>query len=395
MSYQRPFVFAAACMGMLMFGVSLLVIGPMLPGIAERFALDGTARGALVSLLPFGLLAGSLIFGPVVDRFGYRPLLMASAVLVVGGLEALAFAPTVGGVRAAVFAIGLGGGLLNGGTNALVADISSGERGAQLSLLGVFFGVGALGMPVLLGALQGVPAELVLSRLGIVLLAPVLYFAMIAFPPPKHAQGFPLAQGARLLRDGGLLLIAFTLALQSGVEGVVNNWTTTYLQEARGASSSAALWSLSAYVAGMTLARLALASALRRLPGRRAILLGIGVATVGILLLAALPGTSGRAAALVLVGAGLAVGFPVFIGYVADLFPALTGTALSVVLTIALPGNMALNYLMGVLSDVAGPAMMPAFLAACLVAEFALAWVALRVYQRRVGAAAAPAPPTA
>jgi fucose permease len=385
-TYQKPFVFAAACLGMLIFGVSLLVIGPMLPGIAARFALDGAASGALVSLLPFGLLGGSLVFGPLVDRFGYRSLLTASAVLVVAGLELLAFAPSVGVVRGAVFAIGVGGGQLNGGTNALVADISAGERGAKLSLLGVFFGIGALGMPTLMGALHEVPAELVLSRLGFVLLASVLYFALIAFPPPKHAQGFPLAQGARLLRDGTLLLIALTLALQSGVEGVVNNWTTTYLQGARERAPAAALMALSAYVAGMTVARLALASLLRRVSGGRALLLGLALAIGGVAALAAVSGDAGAAAALALVGAGLAVGFPVLMGYVADLFPTLTGTALSVVLAIALPGNMALNYAMGVLADTAGPRALPGFLAACLAIEGALAVVALRAYRRRAGA---------
>ena len=53
-----------------------------------------------------------------------------------------------------MFFIGFGGGIINGGTNALVADISAENKGANLSLLGVFFGIGALGMPLLLGVLS-------------------------------------------------------------------------------------------------------------------------------------------------------------------------------------------------------------------------------------------------
>ena len=49
---------------------------------------------------------------------------------------------------------GVSGGIINGGTNAVVSDISEGHKGADLSLLGVFFGLGALGMPLVLGALQ-------------------------------------------------------------------------------------------------------------------------------------------------------------------------------------------------------------------------------------------------
>ena len=38
-----------------------------------------------------------------------------------------------------MFLFGLGGGAINGATSALVSDISEKEKGANLSLLGVFF----------------------------------------------------------------------------------------------------------------------------------------------------------------------------------------------------------------------------------------------------------------
>lgn len=387
MTYRKPLVFAAACLGMLMFGVSLLSVGSLLPSITSRFGLDGIASGALVSMLPFGLLAGSLVFGPVVDRLGYRTPLAASAILVVAGLEAMAFAPTVSVLRLAILGVGFGGGILNGGTNALVADISAGERGAKLSLLGVFFGLGALGMPALLGTLRGVDQSAVLGGIGAALILPVLFIGVVSYPVPKHAQGFPIAEGAGLLRDGVLVAIALTLALQSGVEGVVNNWTTTYLQSSRTFAPADALLALTAYVGGMTLARLVLAAVLQRLPGGRVLVLGLVLTAAGVGIVAVATGAAAAAAGLALIGAGLSVGFPLLIGYVVDLFPAISGTAISVVLVIALPGNMALNYLMGVLSDRAGPGALPAYLGVCVALELVLALFALRAYRRRIAAA--------
>ena len=61
-----------------------------------------------------------------------------AALLVMLGLEGIAFASSISWVRLFIVVIGFGGGILNGGTNALVADISAGKRGANLSLLGVF-----------------------------------------------------------------------------------------------------------------------------------------------------------------------------------------------------------------------------------------------------------------
>ena len=150
--YRKNLVFAAACLGMLLFGIVFLSLGSVNNMLAERFKLDDAAIGTLTALLPFGILVGSLIFGPVVDRFGYRWMLVGASLIVGAALEGMAFASSKRLVQFCVFAIGFGGGMLNGATNALAADVSEGERGAKLSLLGVFFGIGALAMPSTLAA---------------------------------------------------------------------------------------------------------------------------------------------------------------------------------------------------------------------------------------------------
>src|SRR5215471_17556491 len=134
-------------MGMLLFGIVFLSLGSVNNMLAERFHLDDNSIGTLTFLLPFGILAGSLIFGPIVDRFGYKWMLVICALLVLAGLEGMAFAKERRLVQGFGLLIGFGGGVLNGATNALAADVSEGERSAKLSLLGVFFGLGALGMP--------------------------------------------------------------------------------------------------------------------------------------------------------------------------------------------------------------------------------------------------------
>jgi len=241
-------------------------------------------------------------------------------------------------------------------------------------------------MPVLLGALDGTPGSTILAAIGAVLLLPVLYFALITFPVPKQAQGMPITEGLGLLRDGTLIAIALTLALQSGIEGVVNNWSTTFLQRAHGISPRDALLALSAYVAGMTVARLALSAILRRLPGGRVLLTAIAVAGLGITVLATATGAAGATAGLAVVGVGLSVAFPLLIGYVADLHPTMSGTAFSIVFVIALPGNMAANYLVGVLSAWYGAEHLPLWLGTCLVLQLGLAVLALRAYERRTRA---------
>src|SRR4029079_18701690 len=178
--YRKNLVFAAACLGMLLFGIVFLSLGSVNNMLAERFGLDDVAIGTLTALLPFGILVGSLIFGPIVDRFGYRWMLVGAALIVGASLEGMAFARSQNLVQLCVFAIGFGGGILNGATNSLAADVSEGERGAKLSLLGVFFGIGALTMPSTLAALsRHLTLSTIVSGIGLVVLLPIIFFLLI------------------------------------------------------------------------------------------------------------------------------------------------------------------------------------------------------------------------
>ena len=220
--YNRNLVFAAACLGMLLFGIVFLSLGSAMNMLAERFQLDNNSIGTLTALLPFVILAGSLIFGPIVDRFGYRWMLIVCSLLVMAGLEGMAFGHREGHIQFFIFLIGLGGGVLNGATNALAADVSEGARGARLSLLGVFYGIGALGMPSTLAALsRHFSLAGIIAGIGVFVLVPVVYFLVIPFPPPKQqARSGTLSSGLALLRHPFFLLAGLALAIQSGMEGM-------------------------------------------------------------------------------------------------------------------------------------------------------------------------------
>src|SRR4051812_39431437 len=230
--YSKNHVFAAACLGMLLFGIVFLSLGSVNNMLAERFALNDRAIGTLTALLPMGILLGSLVFGPVVDRFGYRWMLVVASLIVGAALEGLAFAGSERLVQLYVFGIGFGGGILNGATNALAADVSEGKRGARLSLLGVFFGIGALAMPFTIATLSHRFAmSAIVAAIGALVLAPVVFCLLIQFPPPKlRSERLTVAGGIALLNDPFLLFACLALAIQSGLEGMSNDWMTRYFK---------------------------------------------------------------------------------------------------------------------------------------------------------------------
>jgi len=363
-AYNSKLVFMAACLGMLLFGIVLISLGSILPHLRDRFGLSDLSTGSLLTILPFGLLIGSLVFGPIVDRYGFKILLLASGLMIFLGLEGIVLTGNIAILRIAVFLIGFGGGAINGGTNAMAADTAEGDRGARLSLLGVFFGIGALGVPLLLGLLIHIlPYDKILLWIGIFVLLSTVFFLIVKFPPPKQPQGFPIKEAGRLMRNPWIILTGFVLFIQSGMEGLANNWSTTFLQDNKDFLNQHALFSLTCLVAGMTAMRLILGWALHHVKSSRVLIGSIGLSIAGSLLVFLAETHFATYAGMAILGAGLSACFPVVMGYVAGRYTQLSGTALSIVLVLALLGNMACNYGMGLIANAFGTGMLPAVIA--------------------------------
>ena len=350
--YKKRVVFWAACAGMLLFGISLITLGSIASDLREKFQLDELSSGTLFSILPLGILTGSLIFGPIADKYGYRILLSISCLFMFAGFEGIAFSTSTGLLKIYIYLFGLGGGAVNGATNALVSDISDTDKGANLSLLGVFYGIGALGMPLVSGLLKSIlNYQTILSSIGILTFAIGLFFFLIKFPPPKQSQGLLLKSSLRLIKDSVLILIAFFLFLQSGFEAIINNWTTTYLIKEHSVVPEKALFALSLFVAGMTVMRLLIGSLFRTVSAKKLLISSFGLILLGLILIKTGSLLSLSVIGLVLLGAGLASGFPVMLGFVGNRTAEFSATAFSLVLFIALIGNFLINYGMGIVAQ--------------------------------------------
>jgi MFS transporter, FHS family, glucose/mannose:H+ symporter len=340
---------------MLLFGITFITLGSVASNLQEKFQLDPIASGTLFSILPVGILIGSLLFGPFSDHYGYKIFLLLSCFCLFTGFQGIAYSPDLNFLKVCIFLFGFGGGAINGATNALVSDISKTDKGANLSLLGVFFGIGALGMPFILGVLEKqFSFQELVSFIGFLVVIAALLFIFTRFPAAKQKEGIPFEKGLDLLKNKMLLLIAFFLLCQSSFEGIINNWTTTYLMDQLSVSKTSALYALSIYVAGMTMMRLLIGSVFRKVSPSRIMLVSLALLGTGCILLNGATTDPVAIAGLILIGAGLAAGFPVMLGLVGIHFAQLSGTAFSLVLTVALAGNMAVNYLMGVIAEAYG-----------------------------------------
>jgi MFS transporter, FHS family, glucose/mannose:H+ symporter len=377
-------IFICACLGMLLFGISLITLGSVAAPLREKFQMDAIASGTLFSILPVGILGGSLLFGPFSDRYGYKIILLLSCLFIFAGFQGIAFAGSLGVLKVCIFLFGLGGGAINGATNAVVADISATHKGANLSLLGVFFAIGALGMPSVLGALETrFSFEEIVSTVGYIPLAVAVLYLFTQFPAPKQAAGVPLSRGIALLKEDVLIIIGFFLFCLSSFEAIINNWTTTYLSQKLSIVSSEALYALSLYVVGMAVMRILLGSVFRGVSARLILLVSFLILLAGCLLLNTPTGYMMAVAGLIMIGVGLAAGFPVMLGFVGNLYAEVSGTAFSIVLTIALIGNMLVNFLMGLIAEHHGVEHLTTVSFVLLSAMFFLSLVILKKIKLR------------
>jgi DHA1 family bicyclomycin/chloramphenicol resistance-like MFS transporter len=104
------------------------VFVPALPVIAADFGVGAGAAQLVISAYMFALAIGHLIYGPLSDRFGRRPVMIAGLVIYAAAGLAAAFAPTFGSLIVARVLQALGGcaGLTLG--RAVVQDTARGSE---------------------------------------------------------------------------------------------------------------------------------------------------------------------------------------------------------------------------------------------------------------------------
>jgi MFS transporter, DHA1 family, multidrug resistance protein len=111
---------------------TMQIIIPCLPAMALALAVPyGTVQWA-ITLYLIGVASGQLLYGPLSDRYGRKPLLLAGLGLYLAGTVAAALAPTAGLLIAArvVQAVGGCAGLVLG--RAMIRDSYPRERAASV-----------------------------------------------------------------------------------------------------------------------------------------------------------------------------------------------------------------------------------------------------------------------
>lgn len=332
----------------------MVMIGSVLPLLKLKFGLSDIVAGGLFSILPLGLLFGSISFGPISDKYGYRWVLSTACLFLAIGFIGIGHTSSLWMLRISILFFGIGGGVINGATSALISDLSSDDKKtANLNLLGVFFGLGAFCMPIILSTLNDETYIVAINIVAIISVLTAFLFLSITYPITIKKEKISFKLIPQFFKNKVFLFICFFLFFQSAFEAIVNNWSVSYFTQQLQVEQSDALIALSFSVLGMTLMRILTGGVFRNIKSNSLLVISFSLFITGIICLFIQSSLTFHISTLglFLIGAGLSSGFPVMLGLTGNIYKEISGTAFSFVMLIALTGNIVINYITGTLIE--------------------------------------------
>src|SRR5579864_5562511 len=154
----RPGTFALTLLLSLLTGLGPLSMDmylPSLPAIGEALHASTAQVQLTISSYLLGFAAGQILYGPISDRFGRRPVILAALVLYGIGSVFCAVTQSIEMLTAVRFVQALGGSGAIVLARAIVRDLYSGVRAArELSLMGSISAFAPIVAPMIGGVLQ-------------------------------------------------------------------------------------------------------------------------------------------------------------------------------------------------------------------------------------------------
>jgi fucose permease len=240
-----------------LLGMPKSAFGIAWPSVAGDFGRSIGDLGLVITVYVFGYFLASVATGALTRRFEVGPPLMVSAGLATISLIGYATAPGWIWLLVAAAGLGLAGGVIDAGVNAVVA-VHHGAR--AMGMLHAGFGIGATLGPLMMTTLIETDAS---WRIGFVVLAVgqgalALLYVRTRTEWNVAVEQVDLSPDVRTDRKGVLWGVLVMFALYAGVEVGTGQWAFSLLTESRGVSTAAAGGAVTAFWAALTVSRLGL-----------------------------------------------------------------------------------------------------------------------------------------
>jgi len=346
-----------ALMAVFSLGISFIIIG----AISEELKRALNVTNAEIGNLAFALFLTSMIvqlcIGPLVDKFGHKPLALAGFLVAGASMFLVARAPDMATALVACILLGVGAMCLNTVGNTLIPVVLfGGADPARASNFGnAFFGLGYVVTPLLFSLVAGSGFRTGVYLLGALFLVFFLVALTAAFP--QVSTGYQFSMAFRLLGKGPVLVAALALFCYISLEISMATWSKPYMTEILGGAANPnavanAGLVLSLFGVAMMLGRF-LTSMVKNLTAIGVRLVGAmsAVAMVAVLVMLNTQTPVVAIAAVMLTGLVFAPIFPTIVGVTFAKFePRLYGSIFGIIFAVGLLGGTFVPQIIGSLS---------------------------------------------
>lgn len=350
-------VVVASYASFILIGWTGLLVPSLLRVIKADFDQTDAGFGLLYLVSALLFAVGALSAGLLAERFGRRTLLPLSALLIAVGLATQGVAPSWPVLLLGVAFAGAGSGAIDAGVNSVVMDVAVSGKGSAINRLHLFYSVGALGAPLVIGQVVGLGLDwrLLMVGTGIAALALVVPMRAVGSVPPRRRAA--AVSGAAVVRAAGpdlrlpLAILGLAIACYVATELGVSSWLVGFLDDE---PMSVATLGLGLFWVGHASGRL---TAVRIADRFDPIRFTTACAIAGSVALAvAVHGPAGapRIAAFAITGFALGPVWPMIMTVGGTLFPHRAATVSGVLTAAGVVGSVLYPPFMGLISGVAG-----------------------------------------
>lgn len=322
----------AAVLAVFVYGLIAPVLGALLPS----YHLTAPEEGTLALSYAIGLIIATLIAGPMIDIKGNKPALLLGLALVSASLWAAPHAGGYSGLLAVYVVMGLGGGIVVTGSNALAGAVDPKRRGSALNFLNVFFGLGGI---ITTYAASNVlqPVTLCYSIATLTVIAFVVNL-ITTMPGPSGTLSFRLGEVPDLISKPALILLSLFLFLYVACEIGIWNWLQSYLISLNFTPKRAGSVVSYGFAFGILVGRVVVSRVLVKVPAITVTLAAAILMAITTFVMLQLHSANAITLAVFCAGLSMAPVFPTTLAMVGDAFPRGTATAMCIAITLGWVG---------------------------------------------------------
>jgi MFS transporter, FHS family, glucose/mannose:H+ symporter len=310
-------------LGFVLIGISMTMLGPILPYLTHRWNLTDEQAGLFFSTQYFGSFLGTLVTSWLLPRMGFSKVISAGYLCFALGMACVGLGPWFfSTVFVAIY--GLGYGLANPSINLRATHLPSANVAAAVSLLNFSWGIGAVSSPFLVAYFLG---HLSLRALAVSLTVCFLALAAVHFvqkaKPVASRENRPkrsLAVWRATLQPAPWVSLALLFCLYVGIEISVGGWVALDEKRMVGFATGKMAAAPAFFYGFLLLGRFLVPVALKRFSQLALCVAGLVLATVGVALVAFAQTPGVLHAGALLAGFGCAPQYPIYITWLAAIF---------------------------------------------------------------------------